>query len=197
MDGRRTIAAAAAVLAIAFTGAASAQQAGAPGEAGLARNLYAGLAFGQSSAKEACSGLASCDKSDNAFGAFVGYWLHPGFAVEGGYHNLGKASAPGGTYVRSNVWELLGLGAWQPHGRAVSLYAKFGLARGAQEGGGALAAPKELSNGVTFGFGVQVDLAQRFGVRAEWQRYPRLGGGPVLPTGDIDVLRLAGLWRFR
>jgi hypothetical protein len=197
MNGRGTLAALAAALAIAFAGAASAQQSDRSGEPSRARNLYVGVALGQSTAKEACSGLADCKKSDNSFGAFAGYWFNPAFALEGGYHNLGKATAPGGTYVRSNVWELLALGAWRPHASVVSLYTKFGLARGAQEGGGARAAPKELTTGITFGFGVQVDLARRFGVRAEWQRYPRLGGGPVLPTGDIDVLRLAGVWRFQ
>lgn len=197
MDGRRTFAALAGALAIAFTAAASAQQSRDAPDPGRARNLYAGVALGQSTAKQACNGLADCDKTDNSFGAFGGYWFYPSFAAEIGYHNLGKATAPGGTYVRSNVWELLGVGAWRPAGSTVSLYSKFGVARGAQEGGGVLAAPKELSTGITFGFGVQVDFARRFGMRAEWQRYPRLGGGPVLPTGDIDVLRLAALWRFQ
>ena len=74
---------------------------------------------------------------------------------------------------------------------------KLGLARGAQEGGGALSAAKELSTSLTYGLGVQMDFPRRLGLRAEWQRYPRLGGGPVLPTGDIDELRLAAPWRFR
>ena len=35
------------------------------------------------------------------------------------------------------------------------------------------------------------------GVRAEWQAYPGIGSGPVLPSGDIDVVSLSALWRFR
>ena len=194
----RSMAALAVVLAMLFAGAAGAQQSSdASAGSDAARNLYIGLAYGQATARKACEGRAGCDDRDNAFGAFAGYWLAPRFALEGGYHNLGKATAPAGTYVRSNVWELVGVGAWPLGSAPLSLYGKLGLARGAQEGGGTLSAPKQLTNSVTYGFGAQMDFPRRFGVRAEWQRYPRLGGGPVLPAGDIDVVRLAALWRFR
>lgn len=173
-------------------GAAHAQQEG----PSRATNLYVGVAFGKSKAEDVCSRLASCTDRDNAFGAFAGYWLHPSFALEVGYHNLGKATAPGGTYVRSNVWELMGVGAWRPR-EPLSLYAKLGAYRGAQEGGGALQAQKELVTGVTYALGAQADLTKNLGVRGEWQNYPRIGGGPVLPDGDIRVVRVAALWRFR
>lgn len=185
-------------LAMLFAGAAGAQPTSdSAAEPSAASNLYVGLAYAQATARKACEGLAGCDDRDNSFGAFAGYRFAPSFALEGGYHNLGKATASGGTYVRSNVWELVGVGAWPVAGGPFSLYGKLGLARGAQEGGGALSAPKELTTTVTYGVGGQLDLPRRFGVRAEWQRYPRLGGGPVLPAGDIDVVRLAALWRFR
>lgn len=185
-------------LAMLFAGAAGAQRTSdSAAEPGAASNLYAGLAYAQATARKACEGLAGCDDRDNSFGAFVGYRFGPRFALEGGYHNLGEATASGGTYVRSNVWELVGVGSWAVARGPFSLYGKLGLARGAQEGGGALSAPKRLTDTVTYGAGAQVDLPRRFGVRAEWQRYPRLGGGPVLAAGDVDVVRLAALWRFR
>ena len=194
----RSMAALAGAVAVLFAGAAGAQPAGdTPPSPGAGSNLYIGLAYGHATARKACEGLAGCDDRDNTFGAFAGYRLGQRFAVEGGYHNLGKATATGGTYVRSNVWELVGVGGWPLGSTPLSLYGKLGLARGAQEGGGALNAPKERTISVTYGFGAQVDLPRRFGVRAEWQRYPRLGGGPVLAAGDIDVVRLAALWRFR
>lgn len=174
-----------------LTGPAAAQ----PSAANLAANLYVGAAFGQSRAQEACSGVASCDERDNAFGAFAGYWFHPSFAAELGYHNLGKTSAAGGTYVRSNAWELLAVAAWRPRA-PLALYGKLGPYRGAQEGGGALAGPKELVTAITYGVGAQLDVMKNAGLRVEWQNYPRMGGGPVLPRGDISVLRLGALWRF-
>jgi OmpA-OmpF porin, OOP family len=181
------VALAAAAAAALFAGAAAAQS---------AANLYVGGVWGRSDAKDACRGVADCEPRDNSVGVFGGYWFYPQVALEVAYHNLGKATAPGGTYIRSNVWELVALGAWRPVEQA-SLYAKFGAFRGAQEGGGLFAAPKELVTGVTYAFGAQLDLTQRLGVRVEWQNYPRLGGGPILPHGDIDVLRFGALWRFR
>ena len=158
-------------------------------------NFYAGLAYGQSRAKDACSGVAGCRNEDDAFGAFAGYWLQRSLAIEGGYHNLGNVSAPGGSYIRSSVWELVVLAPFRP-ASSLALYTKIGVFRGAQEGGGTFAAPKERINGLTFAAGAQLDLTRRFGVRAEWQKYPRMGGGPVLPRGDVDVLRAAAVLRF-
>jgi len=158
-------------------------------------NFYAGVTYGQSQAKDACRGLAGCRDDDDAFGAFAGYWLYPMLAIEGGYHNLGSIEAPGGTYIQSNVWELLALAAWRP-ASPLTLYTKLGLYRGAQTGGGVFEGPKERASRVTFALGAQVDLTRRLGLRGEWQKYPSMGGGPLLPRGDIDVLRTAAVLRF-
>jgi hypothetical protein len=173
--------------AVLLAGTAAAQQD--PG------NFYGGLAYGQSQAKDACRGLAGCRNDDDAFGALAGYWLYSSLAIEGGYHNLGSIEASGGTYLKSNVWELVALAAWRPAQR-LALYSKFGVFRGAQTGGGVFQGPKERMSNITFAFGAQVDLTRRLGVRGEWQKYPRMGGGPVLPRGDIDVLRASAVWRF-
>lgn len=187
------IAWAAAVAALAAGSTVHAQQQETPRRA---ENLYVGAAFGKAKAEDVCSRLATCTDRDNSFGAFAGYWLQPSFALELGYHNLGNATAPGGTFVRSHAWELMGLGAWRP-GDTFSFYGKLGVYRGAQEGGGALQAPKEIVTAVTYALGVQADLTKNLGLRGEWQNYPNFGGGPVLPRGDIRVVRVAALWRFR
>jgi opacity protein-like surface antigen len=106
------------------------------------------------------------------------------------------ASADGGTYVRSNAWDFVLVGMLH-FASPVSLYGKLGYFRGAQEGGGTLAAPKELVDGLTYGGGVQFQATKNFAVRGEWQSYPEMGGGPVLRTGDITVFRLGALWRFQ
>jgi hypothetical protein len=179
-------------LAMSFTGAAPAQSA-APSRAA---NLYVGLAVGESDAEDMCNGVADCDKRDNTFGAFAGYRVHRNFAIEVGYHNLGEITAPGGTYIRSNVWELLVVGSWMVT-PPLSIYGKLGPYRGAQTGGGVFASEKNLVNAVTYGVGAQFDVSKNVGLRAELQNYPSIGSGPVLPHGDISVVRLAGLWRFQ
>lgn len=189
---RRLAAAMAGSFAVSFAAAALAQS-----EAPAAgANLYLGLAVGQSDAADLCAGIVGCDKRDNTFGAFAGYWLSRNFALEVGYHNLGEITAPGGTYLRSNVWELLVVAAWPVTG-PLSIYGKLGPYRGAQTPGGIFGSEKNLTNAVTWGVGAQVDLAKNLGVRAEWQTYPEIGSGPALPNGDINVMRLSALWRFR
>jgi hypothetical protein len=164
---RRLAAAMAGSFAVSFAAAALAQS-----EAPAAgANLYLGLAVGQSDAADLCAGMV-------------------------GYHNLGEITAPGGTYLRSNVWELLVVAAWPVTG-PLSIYGKLGPYRGAQTPGGIFGSEKNLTNAVTWGVGAQVDLAKNLGVRAEWQTYPEIGSGPVLPNGDINVVRLSALWRFR
>lgn len=183
---------AAGVSALLFAGAAAAQ-ANPPSRAA---DLYIGAAYGKAKAEKACAGLAGCEDTDNSFGAFAGYWLNSSFALEAGYHNLGSATAPGGTHVRSNAWELVAVGAWRGLD-PLSLYFKLGAYAGAQEGGGTLQADKERVHGITYGAGAQLDVTKSLGLRGEWQNYPRMGGGPVLPRGDITVYRVAALWRFQ
>src|SRR5207248_2304915 len=54
---------------------------------------------------------------------------------------------------------------------------------------------KDTGNGLTFGGGAQWNVMPALGLRAEWQRYSHLGG--KTDNGDLDVLSLGGIWRFR
>ena len=192
VTGTSIAAAMAGFFAMSLGSAALAQNA----EPSRAANLYVGLAVGQSDGAQLCNGLAGCDKRDNTFGAFAGYWLHPSFSLELGYHNLGKITVPGGTSIRSNVWEFVAVGYW--HATApLSLYGKFGPYRGAQSPGGIYGSEKNLVNALTYGFGAQYDVSRSVGLRAELQAYPSIGSGPILPAGDINVARVSALWRFR
>src|SRR5207244_12296706 len=46
---------------------------------------------------------------------------------EAGYHNLGKATAPGSS-IEGHAWDAVGIAAW-PSAGALSIYGKFGTAR--------------------------------------------------------------------
>ena len=48
---------------------------------------------------------------------------------------------------------------------------------------------------VTFGFGARYDIMPRLAVRAEWQRFSKVGSDDT-GKGDIDVLGLGVLYRF-
>lgn len=154
-------------------------------------SVYVGGAVGQSKFKDACNGLANCDDKDTSWGLFAGYQFGRTFGAELGYHDLGSASIPGAS-VDGKALELVGVGAL-PLGNQFSVYGKLGGYRGELKGGGI----KETNTDLTYGLGVQWDFTRNLGVRGEWQRYPNMGGGDFGDETDVDVLRVAALWRFQ
>jgi len=152
--------------------------------------VYAGAAVGQSTAKDFCNGISGCDDKDMTWGLFAGYRLHRNFAAEIGYHDLGSASG-GGVSFDATAWELVGLGI-APLNDQFSVYGKLGFFRGQVKGAGIT----ETNTDLTYGLGGQFDATQNIGIRVEWQRYPSMGGG-ALSKSDVDVLRVAALWRFQ
>jgi OmpA-OmpF porin, OOP family len=161
-----------------------------------AENFYVGLSYGQARDKDACADLSGCSDRPDALRGFAGYHFHPRFAVEAGYANLGNVRATGGTFVRSHAWDAVLVASWPVLSR-LDIFGKLGAARTDQTGGGLLAAPKETKSNVTYGVGVQFNATQNLGLRVEWQDYPRAGGGPVLPRGDIWLSTIGILWRFK
>jgi OOP family OmpA-OmpF porin len=161
--------------------------------------FYAGATVGQSKLKDGCSGTpagASCDEKDTAWRILGGYQFNPNFAAELGYHNLGefKSSAPGFSATEKvNLWELVGVGLF-PVMSQLSLYGKLGVHHGEAKLESTLGSAKNTGNGWTGGLGVQFDVMPALGLRAEWQRYAKVGGES---DNKLDVLSLGGIWRFR
>jgi OOP family OmpA-OmpF porin len=161
--------------------------------------FYLGATVGQSKFKDGCTGLpagVSCDEKDTAWRILGGYQFSPNFAAEFGYHNLGelKASSPGFSATeKASVWELNGVGLF-PVANQFSLYGKLGVHHGEAKLDSSLGSAKDTGNGWTGGFGGQFDVTRALGVRAEWQRYFRVGGDS---DNKIDVLSLGAIWRFR
>jgi OmpA-OmpF porin, OOP family len=167
--------------ALGFAGSAAAQS---------LSSVYIGGTVGQAELKDACQGLASCDEKDTAWRILGGYQFNRNFAAEIGYHNLGEASAPAGA-TKGNVWELVGIGSY-PIANQFSVYGKLGFYRGELEAPSA----KETNTDFTYGVGLQYDIARNVGVRGEWQRYSKMGGGAVVET-DVDVLSVGVVYRFQ
>ena len=151
-------------------------------------SAYVGGALGQSKFKD-CSGCT--DDKDASWGLFAGYQFNRNLAAELGYHDLGSASIPGAS-IDGTAWELVGVGAW-PFTEQFSVYGKLGGYRGELKGGGT----SETNTDLTYGLGLQFDLNKSLGFRGEWQRYPGMGGGNFGDKTDVDVMRVAALWRFQ
>jgi hypothetical protein len=157
--------------------------------------VYAGLSFGQAHWRPGCANGAACDDTDRALRVFAGYQINRIFAAEVGFHNLGKAAAPGAN-IKANAWEALLLAGW-PIASAFSVYGKAGVYRGSAEGSGTLLAKKETNYNGTYGVGLQYEVNRNVALRGEWQAYSRLAGGTLGPRSDVEVFSAGALWRFR
>ena len=164
--------------------------AGAAGAQPSLSSVYLGATLGEAELKDACQGVAGCDDKDTAWRILGGYQFNRHFAAEVGYHDLGKTSAPSGA-AEATVWELVGVGTL-PLASQFSLYGKLGVYRGELEAAGI----DESNTDLTYGVGVQYDFTKAIGVRGEWQRYEKLGGGALVET-DADVLSVGVLYRFQ
>ena len=164
---------------------------------------YAGITVGQTDVKDVDCGGLSCDKKDTAFRILGGYQINRNFAAELGYHDLGKVTFSGSgvsANIKANVWELVGIGAY-PFANQFSGYGKLGAYHGEAKlsasiaglGSGSL---KETNTDLTFGLGVQYDVSRELGIRGEWQRYGKVGGGAI-GKSDIDVISVGVVWNFR
>lgn len=155
-------------------------------------SVYAGGAIGQAEYKDGCGITPGCDDKDTSWGLFAGYQFNRTLGAEVGYHDLGSISAPGAS-VDGKALELVGVAAWPIGGGPFSVYGKLGGYRGELKGLGI----KETNTDLTYGLGAQYDLTSNLGLRAEWQRYPNMGGGDFNADTDVDVMRVAALWRFQ
>lgn len=160
---------------------------------------YAGAEIGQGEQRFDCEGAATCDRKDTAWRVFAGYQFHRIFAAELGYADLGTAkfTDPSGSgQVETSLWDLSVIGA-VPVG-PVSIFGRVGGYRGETKASDSSGdSGKNDKNGWLVGAGVGYDIGRNIGLRAEWKRYMRIGGGELGEYADGDMLTIGGLWRFR
>ena len=183
---------------------------------------YGGVNIGQSRAKiddaRITSGLLgsgfstasiSDDNRDTGYKLYGGYQLNKNFAVEGGYFDLGRfgftaTTVPAGTLNGSIRLKGLNLDAvgilpitekFSAFGRAGVNYAE---AKDSFSGTGAVSVsnpnPSKRETNYKFGVGIQYDVNESLGMRAEAERY-RINDA-VGNRGDIDLLSVGLVYRF-
>jgi OmpA-OmpF porin, OOP family len=164
---------------LALAGAAAANPAAAQYSLGEEPGFYAGATFGINGDDETTWRLLG------------GYQANRNFALELGYHDLGKHNIAGFP-LQSEAVEVLGVGRL-PLNEQAALYGKLGGYRSTSKGGGA----NETQHDFTFGVGFEYALSQNIAARAEWQRYRGMGGGAISQTSDLDVYSVGAIYRFR
>lgn len=167
--------------------------------------------------------VTSCRDHDTAWKIFGGYQFTPNLALEVGYNDFGKAKGsatfafanipfPGTTAsgtadvaAEATAWELTGIGSW-PLANRFSVYGKLGAYYGEVKAtvNGTITNPpagsfsgsmKDTNTNLTFGLGARYDITHNIAVRAEWQRFSKMGGDDV-GKADVDVFAIGALYRF-
>ncbi len=157
------------------------------------------------------TGLSSrLDDKDTAYKLQVGYRFTPNLAVEGGYVDLGKlkymASFTGGTgraEIKATGWNLAVVGSL-PLGQDFSLFGKLGMIDAKVEanvfatgaGGAASAGVSDTSWKGHWGFGLDYAVNQKMAIRAEIERFSKLGDNNTTGEGDVDLLSLGVVFKF-
>ena len=132
--------------------------------------------------------LHKLDDFSSSWKFFAGKQFNENWAVEAAYTSLGKFSfdatitsamppVPEYGEAKPDCWSLSGVGIL-PLGSNFSLLGKAGLCRWddrayAEEGG----VPYEVyttGTSLTYGVGAKYDINEKFGVRAEWERFEKV-----------------------
>ena len=185
------------------------------------KGFYAGLSIGQSKFPGACDSsggvtLSNCKDTDTAWKIFGGYQFTPNLAVELGYNDFGRISSDasvtmggstftGNAKIEATAFEATGIGIL-PLGHQFSLYGKLGVYYAETKSSANIAqttppfasgssSASDNNTNLTFGFGARYDLTKNISLRAEWQRFSKVGSDST-GKGDIDVLAIGGLYRF-
>jgi OOP family OmpA-OmpF porin len=163
------------------------------------QGFYAGLNFGQSKLKDACSGGTICDDKDTALSIFAGYQLNRNFGFEFAYTDLGKATESGlfgGVPVTASLeatgFEFSAVGTI-PINQQFSLYGKLGFfmwdadLKGTV--GGIPVSVSDDGTDLTIAIGARFSFTKNFAMQVQWQRYE-------LDDFDVDVIGVGILFRF-
>ena len=163
-------------------------------------------------ANQGLTGSSSIDRSDTSLRLFGGYQFNPNFALEGGFVNLGKfnyssaISSPATDTVSGHLSvqgaDLAAVGIlplneqWGLFGKAGALYAQTKLS---ESSGGAVAVSDQSHNGTSplLGAGVNYDITKKVAVRAEFDRYFKVGDSGSTGRGDIDQYTVGVVYRFQ
>jgi OOP family OmpA-OmpF porin len=138
---------------------------------------YVGAAVGQSKFEV---------ENDAAAKVFGGYQFSPSFAIELGAHALGSTTV-GNRSADFSAIDLSYFGTLILS-KGVSVHGRIGVYR-------ADITARGNDVGPTYGLGVGYALTRNAALRAEWQRFAKLGPGSE-PEMNIDVLYLGASYRF-
>ena len=153
---------------------------------------------------------SSMDDTDTGYKLQLGYKFTPNWAIEGGYVDLGKLNynatytgPPAGNAsgeVKAHGWNVAGVGTY-PLNNQFSLFGKLGVIDAKIEGslndtngnGGSISKTKVKTN---WGLGANYNVSKQWGLRAEWERFSKLGDSNSIGESDVDLLSVGLVYNF-
>jgi len=182
------------------------------GALGGSQQHFGGGQIDNALSNQGLTSSSSIDKSDTSLRLFGGYQFNRNFALEGGYVNLGKfnysstVSAPAADTVNGHLSvhgaDLAAVGML-PLGEQFGLFGKAGAfyaqTKLGESSGGAVAVGDQSHNGTSplLGAGLNYDITKKVAVRAEVDRYFRVGDSGSTGRGDIDQYTVGVAYRFQ
>ena len=131
---------------------------------------YVGASIGQAEYDIDCPGGFSCDDNDTGFKIFAGGRIRNFFGVELAYVDMGEIQLAGGTSDASGV-NISAVG-YLPLNERFSFFGKVGTTYGWTDTSTAtLGGVEEEDFGLSYGLGLNMEFAQQWAARAEWERH--------------------------
>ena len=156
---------------------------------------------------------SSVDETDIGYKLLAGYMFNKYLGVEGGWVDLGKftysASFTGpvaGTMkadIKASGFNLAAIGAL-PISDSFSVFLKVGTidaslkgtATATGSGTSATGSVKDTSWKGNYGIGVMYNFNANLAIRAEWERFAKLGDKNTTGEGDVDLLSVGLKYAF-
>lgn len=185
---------------------ASALSLSAPATAGffdLTLAPFIGVSVGQANYDLTCPAASRCDDTDTAWKIYGGLEVNEYISMEAGYLNLGEAKVSGAEYgtaeVHGMTLQVIGNYAINP---SFSLIGRGGMNILNLEKNGTIAGTPNNNVGDTdvawsLGLGAQYNLTKSVGLRAEWERYFKVGDEDTTGEVDIDLVSASIVYTFR
>jgi len=172
---------------------------------------YVGIGGGSIKMKGYCKAVnatpgfvGTCDESTVGFKALAGYQLHRNFGLELGFSNFGEARADGTVFGVDRIGRWRGYGVdlsavgFLPLGDHFELFTKGGVAFWDVSATLATTASQDIDDrgfsGVA-GAGVIWRMLPQIGLRAQYERFQKVGDGNVQVQTNIDYVSLSVVGR--
>lgn len=141
---------------------------------------------------------ASVDDKDTGFKLGGGYAFHRNVGVEATYVGLGKASASAGAQnfeFKASGIAVVAVGML-PVTNQVTLLGRLGFIDATVKATGPGASEKSTKVKTTFGIGASYSFTPQFAVRADYDRYSKLGDSNTTGESDIDMISVGVVYKF-